>query len=324
MRVKTRGGAAVTADSVVMATNSPVWDWYGLYSIQSPYRTYVIGARIPVGSVAPALYWDTSDPYHYVRLQHDILIVGGEDHKTGQADDFGARFTRLEAWTRERFPMAQAIEFRWSGQVLEPVDGIAFIGHAPLSPANLYVATGASGNGMTHGAIAGLLLTDLICGRRNEWSGLYDPSRITARALPAYAGEYINVIAQYSDWVTGADIDSRDQLAPGSGATMRDGAAKIAVYRDTNGAYHECSAICPHLGCIVAWNDYEKSWDCPCHGSRFDPLGNVVNGPANRNLDASGSLSPLLTAAGVGLRTIPLLGANVLRKLLTFGIRTGL
>lgn len=328
MRVETSGGPVVTAGAVVMATNAPVWDSYGLYSAQSAYRSYVIGARMPAGSVTPALYWDTSDPYHYVRLQAgaegepDLLIVGGEDHKTGQADDYDERFTRLEAWARERFPIGE-VAYRWSGQVMEPVDGMAFIGRYPLSQGSLYVATGDSGHGMTHGTIAGMLLTDLIAGRSNEWSRLYDPSRITAGALSEYADENINVLAQYSDWLTEADIDSSDQIAPRSGATIRRGAQKVALYRDENGAYHEFSAICPHLGCIVSWNDTEKTWDCPCHGSRFSCLGKVLDGPANRNLDTRQDYSALISAASLGLRTATLLSANALRKLLTFGIRTG-
>jgi nitrite reductase/ring-hydroxylating ferredoxin subunit len=187
----------------------------------------------------------------------------------------------------------------------------------------LYVVTGDSGNGMTHGTIAGLLLTDLIQGRQNSWSSLYDPSRITANALGDYASESLNVAAQYGDWLTEADIDSRDQIAPSSGATIRDGASKTAVYRDEHGIYHEFSAVCPHLGGILSWNDTEKSWDCPCHGSRFDCYGKVVNGPANRNMDAAGSLAPVLTAAGVGLQTVAYQTANGIRKLITLGIRKG-
>jgi glycine/D-amino acid oxidase-like deaminating enzyme/nitrite reductase/ring-hydroxylating ferredoxin subunit len=321
--LSTSTGTCVRAGAVVMATNSPVWDSYGLFTAESGYRTYVIGARVEPGAVHPALYWDTPDPYHYARLASpEILIVGGEDHKTGQADDGKARFERLEAWTRERFPIGE-VTYRWSGQVLEPVDGLAFIGRYPLSASPLYVCTGDSGNGMTHGAIAGVLLADLIQGRRNPWESLYDPSRITVGALPEYANENINVAAQYGDYLTEPDIDSLDQLAPGSGATIGRAAAKSAVYRDPEGAYHECSAICPHLGCIVSWNDAAKSWDCPCHGSRFDAYGRVVNGPANRDLAPANSYAPFLTATGVALRTATLLSANVARKLLGFDFRTG-
>ncbi len=212
----------VTAGAIVVATNTPVNDLVAIHTKQAPYRTYVVGARVPRGSVPRLLLWDTPDPYHYVRIQsvegegagdaHDVLIVGGEDHKTGQAEDFEERYRRLEEWTRERFPMVESVEFRWSGQVMEPVDGLAFIGRNPLDSENVYIATGDSGNGMTHGTIAGMLLTDLIAGRDNEWATLYDPSRKTLRAGGEFLKENLNVAAQYADLVTGGEVDSVEDV----------------------------------------------------------------------------------------------------------------
>ena len=286
-QVKTSNGAVVSAAAIVVATNTPVNDWVEIHTKQAAYRTYVIGMTVPKGSVNKALFWDTPDPYHYVRLeegpQHDVLIVGGEDHKTGQADDSDARFDRLESWTRERFPMAAELEFRWSGQVMEPVDSLAFIGRNP-GDKNIYVATGDSGNGMTHGTIAGVLLTDLILGRKNAWADLYDPSRISLRAASNFAKENLNVVAQFGDYATAGDVGEEHTIETGTGALVRHGLKKVAAYRDTQGALHKCSAVCPHLGCIVNWNHVEKTWDCPCHGSRFDPYGKVLNGPANVGL----------------------------------------
>ena len=286
-RVTTTKGPVVSAGAIVVATNTPVNDWVAIHTKQAAYRTYVIGMRVPSGSVTRALYWDTPDPYHYVRLQdrgsNEVLIGGGEDHKTGQADNADERFDRLEAWTRERWPMAEEVEFHWSGQVMEPIDSLAFIGRNP-GDKNIYVVTGDSGNGMTHGTIAGILLTDLIMGRENEWTTLYDPSRISLRAAPEFAKENLNVAAQYGDYATAGDVDQVRELAPGTGAVIRHGLKKWAAYRDTHGTLHQCSAVCPHLGCIVHWNHTEKTWDCPCHGSRFDPFGKVLNGPANTGL----------------------------------------
>lgn len=270
-----------------MATNTPVNDRFTIHTKQAAYRTYVIGVGVPIGSVTKALYWDTPDPYHYVRLQdagdHEILIVGGEDHKTGQADDTDDRFNRLEAWTRERFPMSGTVAFRWSGQVMEPIDSLAFIGRNP-GDTNIYIVTGDSGNGMTHGTIAGMLLTDLIQGRQNEWAALYDPARITLMAATEFMKENLNVAAQFRDYASGGEVADAQQIEPGTGAIIRDGIKKLAVYRDIEGRLHTCSAVCPHLGCIVDWNSVENTWDCPCHGSRFDALGKVLNGPANRGL----------------------------------------
>jgi glycine/D-amino acid oxidase-like deaminating enzyme/nitrite reductase/ring-hydroxylating ferredoxin subunit len=286
--VETRNGVTVSCDAIVVATNTPVNDRLVIHTKQAAYRTYVIGVTIPAGSVPKVLYWDTADPYHYVRLQpgdgEDVLIVGGEDHKTGQAEDTEARFARLEQWTRERFPMARDVRFTWSGQIMEPVDALAFIGRNPMDHDNVFVATGDSGNGMTHGTIAGVLLTDLILGRSNAWAELYNPSRVSLKATGTFAKETANMAAQYADWLTAGDVEKDRLVPPGTGAIVRHGLKKIAVFRDEHGAFHECSAMCPHLGGVVHWNATEKTWDCPAHGSRFDCYGKVLNGPANKHL----------------------------------------
>ena len=285
--VRTAGGHTVTAGAIVFATNSPVNDWVKMHTKQAAYRTYVVGVRIPAATVARGLYWDNLDPYHYVRLAEDeggeVLIVGGQDHKTGQADDQEERFDALVEWTRAHFPDAGDELYRWSGQVIEPNDYMAFIGRNPGDD-HIYIATGDSGNGMTHGTIAGMLVTDLILGRENRWEKLYDPSRKSLRAAPEFLKENLNVAAQYRDLVRRGEVSSVDEIAPDSGAVMRDGARLLAVYRDAAGAVHTRSALCTHLYCVVDWNDTEKTWDCPCHGSRFDRHGKVVNGPAIEDL----------------------------------------
>jgi glycine/D-amino acid oxidase-like deaminating enzyme/nitrite reductase/ring-hydroxylating ferredoxin subunit len=286
--VETSAGHTVTAAAIVVATNTPVQDIVTIHTKQAAYRTFAVGARVPKGSVPKLLLWDTADPYHYVRIHeagdYDLLIVGGEDHKTGQEDDADQRYDRLAAWARERFPSIEGIERTWSGQVVEPVDGVAFIGRNP-GDENVYIVTGDSGNGMTHGTIGGILIADLVAGRGNEWATLYDPSRTALRAPLEFARENLNVAAQYADLVTPGEVDSADDVQPGSGAILRRGLAKIAVYRDESGHTTELSAVCTHLGCIVRWNSEERSWDCPCHGSRFDTAGRVVNGPAISNLE---------------------------------------
>jgi len=296
-RVETAAGHTVRADAVVVATNSPVHELIGVHPKQAAYRTYVVAARVPRGAVAPALYYDTASPYHYVRRHPDgaeggdLLIVGGEDHKTGQADDAEARWAALETWTRERFPSAREFVARWSGQVLEPADGVAFIG-PDTKGSPVFIATGDSGMGMTHGTIAGLLLRDLILGRENAWARLYDPGRISLRAAGELAKENLNFVSKYADYVTGGDIGSSDELMPDEGAVIRHGLTKTAVYRDPSGTLHEMSAVCTHLGCVVHWNSAEKSWDCPCHGSRFDRYGRVVSGPATRDLEEKTKAAP--------------------------------
>jgi glycine/D-amino acid oxidase-like deaminating enzyme/nitrite reductase/ring-hydroxylating ferredoxin subunit len=296
--VETADGRKVTAGAAVIATNVPFNDRLVIHTKQAPYHTYVIGARVPPGAITHALYWDTDDPYHYVRLHRvtnaqlggdnqeplDILIVGGEDHKAGQAQDAGQRFEKLDAWMRQKFPAAREVEFRWSGQVMETQDGLAFIGRNPMDQDNVYVATGDSGMGMTHGTIAGILLTDLIAGRANPWADLYDPSRIRTGAAAEFVKENLNVALQYASWLTGGEVTSVDEIPPNSGAVVREGLTKVAVFRDETGELHRRSAVCTHLGCIVAWNPAASTWDCPCHGSRFDPTGKVISGPAKTDL----------------------------------------
>ncbi len=288
-RVTTSDGHVISADNVVVATNTPFNDWVTIHTKQAAYRTYVIGVRVKKGVIPRNLYWDTPDPYHYIRLQQladgsgdEVLIVGGEDHKTGQPDfeETDEPFRCLEEWTRKHFSAVKSVEYKWSGQIIEPVDGMAYIGKNPGSNKHIWVATGDSGNGMTHGTVAGILLSDLIQGRENPWAKLYDPSRISLRATPEYIRENVNVAMQFKDYLTGGDVDKYNAIEPGSGAVVGKGKNKIAVYRDESGTIHERSAVCTHLYCIVDWNSTEKSWDCPCHGSRFDPYGKVLNGPA--------------------------------------------
>jgi glycine/D-amino acid oxidase-like deaminating enzyme/nitrite reductase/ring-hydroxylating ferredoxin subunit len=282
--VRTAQGHAIRAAQVIVATNTPVNDRVTMHTKQAPYRTYVIGARVRRNAVPLGLYWDTLDPYHYVRLladdeaEHEVLIVGGADHKTGQADDEREGFEHLETWARLRFPVEEVL-YRWSGQVMEPVDFLAFIGRNP-GDRHVYIATGDSGNGITHGSIAGLLLRDLVLGRDNPWADVYDPSRVSLRTLPTYLQENVNVAAQYVDLVTGGEVGDVGEVAPGEGRVMRRGLRKVAVHRAVDGTLHTRSAVCTHLGCIVAWNKAELTWDCPCHGSRFAPDGEVINGPA--------------------------------------------
>lgn len=287
VRISVAGGHTVTATDVVVATNSPVNNLFTPHTKQAAYRSYVIALRIPAGWLPDLLAWDTPDPYHYLRKarsedpEWDLLIVGGEDHKTGQSDGQGeAPFQRLEQWTRERFPMAAELVAAWSGQVMEPVDGLAYIGRNPHDE-HIYVATGDSGNGLTHGTIAGLLITDLIQGRENPWTRLYDPGRVPLRAAAEFARENLNVAAQYADLFASGELSGSEELQPGQGAILRRGLHQIAAYRDDEGLLHEHSALCTHLGCVVEWNRAERTWDCPCHGSRFDKCdGHVINGPA--------------------------------------------
>jgi Rieske Fe-S protein len=298
--IKASGGFKINAGNIVVATNTPISTRFATHTKQYPYRTYVIACKIPKGTLPKALWWDTGDhssawftlPYHYVRLQdyntnYDLLIAGGEDHKTGQADKEeipeDERYKNLYDWTKEHFPDAGEVLYHWSGQVIEPMDSLAFIGKDPTAE-NVYLVTGDSGNGITHGTLAGIILKDLILGRKNKFSALYDPSRKNLSSASIYIKEQLNVAAQYADLFSKGDVENLKDLLSGNGAVIRY-QLNNAVYRDETGKYNFFSAICPHLKCVVQWKKDEKTFDCPCHGSRFSCYGKVINGPANKDLE---------------------------------------
>ena len=292
--VETEAGPVVRCRDIVVATNTPVNDIVTMHTKQAGYQTYVIALRVPKGSLPPLLLWDglweDDEMYRYIRLtefsaEHELLIVGGEDHKTGQGPEGSAPFERLERWTRQHFPMAGAVERRWSGEVMEPADGMGYIGRNPTGAENVYIVTGDSGNGMTHGAVASMLIPDLIQGRDNPWAKLYDPSRkIGLHALRDYASENLNTLAQYGDWLKRGDVASVEEIPAGHGAIVVRGVKHLAVYKDEQGRCTCLNATCTHLGGVVRWNAAERTWDCPCHASRFDRHGRVLHGPANSDL----------------------------------------
>jgi glycine/D-amino acid oxidase-like deaminating enzyme/nitrite reductase/ring-hydroxylating ferredoxin subunit len=286
--VFTDDGCRIEARHIIVATHSPVKNVL-FFLKEAAYRSYVVACAVPKGSITRALYWDTEDPYHYVRLadldaSHDLLIVGGEDHKTGQNSDYQSCFEKLELWTRKRFPFAGKTQYRWSGQVVEPVDGLPYVGKSPYHK-DIWIATGYSGNGITGGTMAGMLLTDLIMGTRNERATLYSPTRKNLPSSLELAKENLNVMQKFvGDRLKKADDVPAEDLSRGEGAVIQRGTRKIAAYCDAEGKVTECSAVCPHLGCIVQWNSAERSFDCPCHGSRFSGEGKVLSGPAIRDL----------------------------------------
>ncbi len=293
LRLRTESGAVIDAAHAVFATNSPVNDKVALHTKEVPFRTYALAGKVPKGSVPDALVWDTLEYYHYVRIQpgegdHDYLIVGGEDHRAGEAGDMEQRLAAIETWAREHYPMLGEVEWRWSGQVLEPIDFMPFTGRNP-GDANIYVHTGDSGQGITNGVLASLVIAPLICGQDSHWADLLDPARkpLGLPAISEFIAGQAGAAKNLSEHLGPSEVTSFDEIAPGTGAVMRHGSLKkLAVYRSERGELTICSAICTHVGCVVHWNPFEKCWDCPCHGSQFAPDGQVLNGPALRSLAA--------------------------------------
>jgi len=282
--IKTASGE-VRATKAIFATNIPIVNRLTIPAEVAPYRTYAIAAPMPAGFRLNGLYWDMDNPYHYIRMQEDMLIVGGEDHKTGTNPVTVQAFANLEAFARRVFPLMGKVSYRWSGQVLEPADGLPYIGQAQLHR-NYYIATGYSGNGMTFATVAGLLLTDKVLGRGNPWSEVFSPSRFKPLAS---AGHFISENKDYPlcllrDRFAGTEARLVEEIPVGEGRVMRIEGKKVAVYKDPKGGVQCVSAVCTHMGCQVRFNRAEISWDCPCHGSRFATDGSVLNGPAIHGL----------------------------------------
>ncbi len=299
--IKTNTGFNVSAKHIIIATNSPINSKYIMPLKQDPARTYVIGSLVKKGSVAKSFWWDSGDsskneimsPYHYVRLtsyneEFDLLLVGGEDHHVGDTSAEGVdekhRYGLLEVWARKHFTLGDIV-YRWSGQVMNSMDSVAYIGKAPMESENIYIVTGDSGNGMTNCTIAGILLTDLITGKDNEWEELYSPSRLTMKeSLQLVQKIGSEMAGTVKSWFSDKANPELSSIKKGMGKVVERDGEKYAVYRDGENNLHVVSALCTHLKCTVKWNDDENTWDCPCHGSRFTHEGKVINGPANKNL----------------------------------------
>jgi glycine/D-amino acid oxidase-like deaminating enzyme/nitrite reductase/ring-hydroxylating ferredoxin subunit len=284
-RVETDRGP-ISAGHVLFATHSPLNRLF-LQTKVYPYRSYVLALRVD-RPIADALFWDTAEPYHYVRQQkvgrEDLLIVGGEDHKVGHETDTFSRYENLLAWARDRFAV-RSVEYRWSAQVLEPADGLPYIGRIPQAE-NVLVATGYSGNGMTFGTMAAILMRDLVLGRANEWAEVYSAGRIKPLAAAKdFVVENADVAARFVLDRLRVPGASESELLPGEGRVVEAEGRKIAVFRPEHGPETAVSAVCTHLGCIVNWNAGEQTWDCPCHGSRFGTDGSVIDAPATRPLE---------------------------------------
>lgn len=285
-------GHEIRCTDVVVATHNPLDGLAGMLSATlmqtklALYTSYVVAGTVARGTVPDALWWDTADPYHYLRIEpqqdQDLVILGGADHKTGQAQDTSACYSHLEARLRSLVPGID-LTHRWSGQVIETPDGLPYIGE---TGPHQYAATGFAGNGMTLGTIAGVVIADAILGRRNPWAELFDPGR---KALTRGLWDYLKENVDYPyymirDRFAGADARSHREIPRGQGRVVERDGSKVAVYRDDDGSVTMRSATCTHMGCSVTWNVAERTWDCPCHGSRFTPDGRVLSGPAESPL----------------------------------------
>jgi glycine/D-amino acid oxidase-like deaminating enzyme/nitrite reductase/ring-hydroxylating ferredoxin subunit len=285
-------GRRVDCDYIVLATHTPLVGVKNsltaalLQTKLALYSTYVVSGRVPRGAVPDVLLWDTADPYHYLRIEpqqdHDLVIYGGEDHKTGQGGDTSGHYDRLEATLTGLIPGIE-VSHRWSGQVIETADGLPYIGE---TAERQFASTGYAGNGMTFGTLGGMMAADYVLGRTNPWSELFHPERKKVRGA---AWDYLSENKDYPyyfvrDRFAGAERRSLRSVPRGQGQVVEYKGQRVAVYRDDSGGIAARSAVCTHMGCVVNWNQAESTWDCPCHGSRFRTDGTVIGGPAETPL----------------------------------------
>jgi Rieske Fe-S protein len=286
-------GKQVTCDYIVLATHVPLMGKTGLVNATlfqtklAPYSSYVVGAKIVGGDWPEASFWDTTEPYYYLRIDRTkagaYAIFGGLDHKTGQASDMEKRYAQLEKMLRRLIPTAQ-VDRRWSGQVIETNDGLPYIGE---TADRQLAATGFAGNGMTFGTLAALMATDAVLGKRNPWSDLFSVNR---KKIRGGTWDYITENVDYPyymlrDWLKGPEAQQTFQVKRGEGKILQIEGQRVACSRNDKGKLQTVSAVCTHMGCLVHWNSTEQTWDCPCHGSRFEATGEVIAGPAEKPLE---------------------------------------
>lgn len=282
-KLLTDGEHTIECKNLIVATNTPVNNRFHIHTRQFAYRTYAMAFKLSQPVKEEMLLWDTEDPYHYIRFVDDTLVIGGEDHRTGQDPEHDP-FEGLEKWSRANFSNINEVVWKWSGQVFEPMDQIGFIGKNPGLEYNCYIATGESGIGMTSSAIAAAIIPDLIDKGQHRWASVFDPCRPPIKGIKEFIHENVNVAFQYKDWITGSEVKKEEEIPLDSGSVVRDGLTKNCVYHEDGDHFETKSAVCPHLGGIVHWNDIEKTWDCPCHGSRFNTKGKVIEGPSLSDL----------------------------------------
>ena len=278
----------IKAENVVYATHIPP----GINILHfrcAPYRSYVMAVKLKGDNYPDALIYDLYTPYHYYRTQEvngsKYLIVGGEDHKSAHTENTHYSFIKLESYIRRYFDV-ETVAFQWSSQFFESVDGLPYIGHLPGNPDNIFVATGFGGNGITYGIASSIILTDLICNGTSEYKDLFNPNRVKLVAgFENFVKEATDVVGVFIGRRFGIkEIEDAVELAKGEAKVVKYEGNSIALYKDEAGKLHALNPSCPHTKCVIGWNSAEKSWDCPCHGSRFSFTGEVLNAPATKNL----------------------------------------
>ncbi|KAA9034544.1 FAD-dependent oxidoreductase [Ginsengibacter hankyongi] len=256
----------------------------------APYRSYAMAIKLANDNYPANLAYDMYDPYHYYRTQEvdgeKYLIAGGEDHKTGHVENTNMCFTKLESYLRGYFNI-ESIPFKWSSQYYQPVDGLPYIGHLPGNPSNVYVATGYGGNGITYSHVAARVLTDILVKGSSEYEKLFSPARVKPMAgFEDFIKESADVVAKLIGGLfPSPKMEELADMAHGEAKVVKYQGQSIALFKDEGGKVHAVNPACTHIDCQVSWNNAERSWDCPCHGSRFNGDGKMLTAPARKDLE---------------------------------------
>ncbi|HEX8207210.1 MAG TPA: FAD-dependent oxidoreductase [Solirubrobacteraceae bacterium] len=283
--VRVEGGVTVRAKHVVVATQYPLLDRGVFFARLEATRSYIVAGRVKDVPAPDAMLITAGQPTRSLRRWGDWLLIGGEGHQTGASKADPERYEQLIEFGREHFGITD-FPYRWSTQDGMPIDHVPYIGRYHPRAEGLWVAGGFQKWGMTNGTVAAMVLSDLIAGRENPYAAELDPNRARVRSAPKLA--QVNMLVGlhfFGDRLTPADASSSDEVPAGEARVVRSGVGKVGVYRDESGGLHAVSLRCTHLGCLTKWNDAERSWDCPCHGSRFDIDGKVLAGPAVKPLE---------------------------------------
>ena len=286
----TTTNATITAKKVFMATHTPL----GINLTQNftaPYRSYVIAARLALAKYPEGHLWNLDNPRYsisthaYKKAHPELLLVAGSHHKTGQGHDMKEHFTEIERFLHKNF-LGVSISYQWSAQHYHAADSLPYIGLAHRHSKHLYMATGYFADGLIYGTLAGILIADLILHKNRSTHNYYKAQRITPDASMAFlVKENVNILAQYAKDLPLPEEKKFKHIKKGEGKVVEINRKKCAVSRDDKNQLHIVCAVCPHMKCIVSWNNAEQTWDCPCHGSRFKPTGEVIEGPAMTNLN---------------------------------------
>lgn len=279
--------AKIRAKHLVLATHAPLFGFMSMQTRAHPYQSYLVAVRVR-DDIEDALYWDQMEPYHYTRILRSddprVILIGGADHRTGDERDTASRFDKLESYARSRYDV-ESVVGRWSAEFFEPADKLPYVGKLP-GRHSTYIATGFSGDGLCWGMVSAEMIADAIEGREHALRDVLTPARIKpATAAGEMASAGLNIAKHaVGDHLAFADVDRLEEIPSGQGRLIRLGTQRLAVYRDDGGSLHAMSPVCRHAGCIVQWNEAASTWDCPCHGGRYDAYGKVIAAPPKQDL----------------------------------------